>query len=56
MTHEHIDRKAEEVMFKRARHLHLSVLEQTLGCLVRLLGIKQTKAILEHYVQNLEEY
>lgn len=51
-----IARRAEEIQHKLDRHLHLSVLEQTVRCLVRVVGLDQTREILQHYVRKTEEY
>ena len=51
-----INKAAEAAIYKRDRHFHLSVLEQTVRCLVRTLGLEQTREILQHYVKKTEEY
>ena len=51
-----IAQRAGELVIKYDRHLHLSVLEQTVRALVRTIGLDQTRAILQHYVDKTEEY
>lgn len=51
-----IAQRAAEIQRKLDRHLNLSVLEQTVRALVRTIGLDQTRAILQHYVDKTEEY
>lgn len=51
-----IAQRAAEIQRKLDRHLHLSVMEQTVRALVRTIGLDQTRAILQHYVDKTEEY
>lgn len=54
--HERLNRLASEALDRHERLLQLKTMELLLGSMVRRIGIKHTRDVLQAYINHLDEF